>query len=1151
MKVLKLLGERARDTQEDSTSIPTRRGADGLVDAAARQSIEEDLDVNILVEAGAGSGKTFSLVGRMVALILTGTAEMREIAAVTFTRKAAGELRERFQGGLEEAMRNSMRPAEERQRAEEALSELQEAFCGTIHSFCARLLRECPLDAGIDPRFESVSGEDEAEMRTNYWNDFLDRLVSSADPLLENLLEVGVEPSKLFDAFNRLVDNPDVEFPTETVAPPDEAALLAVRAELEAILKLAKKFMPPVRPQKGWDSLQKKVRRLLYLREVRGWGSSGPISNAQRAALFDALAILERPGKSGHDPILIRWHSTAGARMIKVKFDDFSSGDTTANRLLYRWRAFRYKLVVEFVVRAARSFAERRKREGKLTYADLLDLTARLLRNSPKTRRKLGERYRRLLVDEFQDTDPLQAEIVLLLASEPSSDEEPGRPGKGDWRGVTPRPGALFVVGDPKQSIYRFRRADIELYNEIKAHFAKVGKCLLLTTNFRSCPPIGVLVNQVFDSPEMFPAEATDCQAAFASLDTLPRDGDADRTPHHPEVFAYSVGAGAGTMESCARDDAERLASWIAAGGGGGARHASDFMILTYRKRFLKEYAQALARRGVPYRVTGSGPAAGLELRELLTLLWCMADPTDPVRVVATLTGYFFGIDYLALVKHRLEVSGGAQEPFDITREWDTERGEPSVLEALRCLHAWWRRSIAEPSDIFVSNLATELGLLPHAAASELGDQRAGGLAYALELVRSRAGEGDSSIIAACEALQATIALEDGEAQLEPGREDVVRLMNLHQAKGLEAKVVVLAEPTGRNPRSIDFHCTRAADGRALAYMSIVEWEKNSWGRWQRKPLAQPLDWSSHEARELEFQNAEWTRLLYVAATRARSVLAVSVWDQSKRWKRSTWYPLHETARVLGGKKEFERRAHSPVGEFELSPAEAVRQLGEARMAIELASRPSYLQRPVTGYDAVKTQEVDPGPRPDAAPDSRHSTDLRRGTGRGMDWGSAVHRLLEIAADWARFHAWDTADNREYLKWKAEEILSELGLADSSGDRVRELLAEVNGVLRSPLWERARSAEYVMAEARLEVPWREESGVRHIRRGSVDLAFRERDGWVLVDYKSDDHRAPDFGRMDDYRRQLGIYAQAWEAVGTEPVKERLLYFTIDGRVEAV
>ena len=152
-----------------------------------------------------------------------------------------------------------------------------------------------------------------------------------------------------------------------------------------------------------------------------------------------------------------------------------------------------------------------------------------------------------MLVDEFQDTDPLQAEILHLLASDPDTNGN-------DWRNVVPRPGALFVVGDPKQSIYRFRRADISLYEAVKQRFAEFGEVLSLEANFRSVNDFGTLVHEVFNRPSRFPENASDLQASFAPL--LPRTGGRGLLTTYPVVGK--------TQGEAAAEDAARIASEIA-----------------------------------------------------------------------------------------------------------------------------------------------------------------------------------------------------------------------------------------------------------------------------------------------------------------------------------------------------------------------------------------------------------------------------------------------------------------------------------------------------------------------------------------------------------------------------------------------------------
>lgn len=755
-------------TAADVLELPLR-------DAAAREKIGRDLDRNLLVEAGAGSGKTAEMVGRMVALIETGTATADEIAAVTFTRKAAGELRVRFQERMEERL------AEHRNRGASSdaacerlalgLDEIDRAFIGTIHAFCARLLRERPLEIGLDPGFEEMEVEERITLRRRFWQSYLERLARESDPVLEELALAGLRPGSLHELFDQVVENPDVDFEADAVSPGSHEDLATVRSELESLVERGWELMPAREPDPEWDSLQKKLRTLHFTRDVTGW--------RDLSDLYEAIGALCKEGPNGHRIVQKRWRHAAQSKVLKEDVDAFGVGDTPAHRLYMRWLAHRYGLAIRLARSAAAEFAAHRRRIGKLDFQDLLVLAADLLRGNPVVRRDLGARYRRLLVDEFQDTDPLQAEIMLLLASEPEGDAGAGRhagnavvtvadaavvdagdavvagadavvvAGAADgrshspeWMRVTPRPGALFVVGDPKQSIYRFRRADIQLYGLVKDRFREFGETVELTTNFRSRPPIGDLVNEHFATDGFFPSAATPEQAAFERLNTRPPSASAPAEG----VFTYQVAPLEANTNAAARDDAERLASWIRARVDRGERQPGDFLILTRVKARLEAYARALESYGLPVEVTGAGIGAEEEIRELEVVLQCLIDPGNPVRVTAALVGICFGLDFERLLAHRIDGGG-----FDVMRPGD--RGHADVLAALRTLHAWWRAAAREPADVFVPRLVSEIGLLPLAAARDLGAERAGALVFALDAVRAAALGGDASLPGAITAI--------------------------------------------------------------------------------------------------------------------------------------------------------------------------------------------------------------------------------------------------------------------------------------------------------------------------------------------------------------------------------------------------------------
>ncbi len=1130
--------ERADRTDPDPRPAP--------VDEAERQRVRTELRTSFLVEAGAGSGKTTLLVDRMVALVESG-ADVAGIAAVTFTRKAAAELRERFQVALERRYREARAEPEEAETTvlREAIDRIDRAFLGTIHAFCARLLRERPIEAGLDPEFQEAQEAEAQLLQERFWTSFVERIISDSDPLVEQLARAGLRVDQLRKAFDQMVENLDVEYPAEPVAAPGPEEADVVRGVLEELLDRALALIPDDEPERGWDPTQLMVRSLRYTRRFRRWDDL--------AALFDAAGQMA----SRKSFTLNRWPQPTreGKAEVKRLRDDLAAlgeDESPIRRHLDRWLAHRYAMAIRLVRRAALEFAEERLRIGLLSFHDLLMLTAKLLRGHPDVRRDLGKRYRYVLIDEFQDTDPIQAELLFLLASEPEpragdagprpdDDRQPAGherpqaddiPHPDDWRTVIPRPGALFVVGDPKQSIYRFRRADIAVYNQVRARFREFGAVLRLITNFRSRQTVADLVNEVFDQPDRFPREETDRQACFAPMVPYPRPSNG------PEgVFDYFAPKARRNADA-ARLEAAMLASWIRTRIDSGERAAGDFLVLTRKKSHLDLYARALEERNVTIDVSGAQAGPEEELRELVLLLEILIDPGNPVNVVAVLTGLFFGIDHEQLAQYAL--AGGR---FDFTsrpRDWGREGdGVPGGMpdsepaEALNTLHEWWKESRREPADVVIGRLVDRLGLMPFVASSTLGTLRAGILAYALDSVRAEALRGNASLAGAAEALEAALEWEDAEAPFDPGHGDAVRVMNLHKAKGLQGTVVVLANPVQSvsHTRYLDAHTRRTAGGGAEAFAVVTA----PAGPYRSLTLAQPRNWSALAEEEVRFLEAEERRILYVACTRAREELVVarkggkSCWGIFDGWLDRNAVTLQLTADQPQSREKMARS----VGELLAETAAT-----EAGMAE--GARPSYEFASITELakgDETDAREDDgarsgqPDPVTPSAPD--------RTILRGYEWGSAVHGTLAAAAQGVEGKALELVARA--LLVEHERPLDEHGAPAELG----ELMSLVAGVRESELWRRAEQADMRQPEVpfALERP-ADNGGIPRVVEGVIDLAFREAGGWVIVDYKTDVGDDPDFPRRRRaYRRQVDLYAECWEEITGEPVKERVLLFT--------
>jgi ATP-dependent helicase/nuclease subunit A len=1107
------------------SDVPQTAVAPALPDHAARERIRTDLSANLLVEAGAGAGKTTAMVGRMVALVRSGRADVAQIAAVTFTRKAAAELRERFQTALERELRDAVakQQRETADRLDRALREIDRAFLGTIHAFCARLLRERPLDAGIDPAFRETLGAEEKRLRQQFWQSWLERLSAAGDPSLAELRDVGMRPQQLFTLFSELVEQPDVVYPLQRVARPEATFM---RRRLEQLMDEAAAYLPAREPPRGWDPLQSTLHRLRFHRDVIGW--------SRDTAFLDVIGQL----RTGSFKLTQnRWLNGQAARALAQEFRALFDSGGAADRLRKEWWAFRYPIALTFARRAAQAYEQERIRAGTLNFQDLLMLAAKLLRSSPAARRELGERYRYLLVDEFQDTDPIQAEVLFLLASDEELDlftDAPAMDHVGDWlppfaswRHLTPRPGALFVVGDPKQSIYRFRRADMTLYQQVKRRFAAFGAVVELIANFRSRKPIETFVNDTFR--ERFPEHDTEEQAQFAAMLVQPRKQSAVAEG----VFWYELDDPVnGRVDKLAAQDAARLAAWVSQRLLAGERRAGEFLILTPTTTRLEVYASALEAHDVPVQVTGAGVGERDELHELRLLLRALADPGDVTLTVAVLVGMFFGLDYEQLTEHALERG----RRFRFTDAPD-EPATP-VEEALSTLNRFWRWTRAEPADVAVARIVAELGVVPLAAAADLGASRAGALLFALDAIRVAAIAGDASISGAIGALDAALEEDESEAPLEPGRADVVRVMNLHKAKGLEAAVVVLAAPFSGGTHRTNRRVVRDAVGRALGYVIVREDDDT---------LAQPLDWDDvHAPAEALFEAAEQDRLMYVAATRAADELVIgcayNTWSLSKWRMFYPWLKAHGTPLTLPPQQQGQR------DRLAVTPEQILEMIGTADARRRAAAVPTYRLAAVT---ARKGEVV----ASDEDVVVRRSDDEI--VARGTDWGTAVHDALFAAArgiDGERLHAF------------CRTLLIGLGReldADGQPVELAELLQVTHAVRASPLWQRANAAARMLVEAPFALRLTAAEYAATLGRdapaagdpamevldGRIDLVFREADGWVIVDYKSDagGERIPT-ELMRRYRGQLALYASAWERLTGEPVKEQSLLFTATGAV---
>ncbi len=1125
-------------------------------DGAARLTIARDLDTNIMVVAGAGTGKTTALVGRIVALVRTGAVSLREIAAITFTEAAAAELRTQIRRAID------VGAEEGDDRLVAASAEVDDAAICTLHSFAQRILGEHCVDAGLPPGFEVLDDTAERADFDARWARFADTLLDDTEA--ERALVLG------FSVGLRHTD------------------LAAVAWNLHG----------------DWDRLEDGV--LEYLRQAPvcdgRWPSTdpGPLIETLDRALGtsrwctdddDKLALHLRATVSDAWVSLTEGHPDTLAvlqlldtlptlRCAHGRQENWGGHITEARAACAEAEQARLDLVDgvrravlgDLVARVAAftlAAAEERRVEGRLTYHDLLVHARRLCRATGHCRTVLRRRYSRLLIDEFQDTDPIQVELATRLAAVVDGTAEVGGA----------RPGALFAVGDPKQSIYRFRRADIELFERVSA---EMGSTVVMQDNFRSVPGIVDFVNVVFaeifgagqvpgqaahhplyaareaptsvgatseaGAPE--PVMARAVQLAFEGLaPTDPsatpggRATDSTRSPRLPVPVVMLGGALATSTPDVRRRAAADAAAaidhmvgrgWLVEDPGDGARRRarwSDVAVLIPARSSLAALEDAFEDIGVPYRLEGAALLWGAEeVREVLAVLRAMDDPADAVSVLGALRspGLACGDDDLVA----WHAAGGAWDPRTAAPTGLEDHPVALAMAVLDRLHRrrWW----SEPSEMVAAAYdelrSFELALCHRRPRdhwerlrwlqdqARLFDETPGGTMRDFLTWADLRAEGDGRV--------------GGVGPPDPD-DDAVRVMTIHGAKGLEFPMVVVAglerdQADGPRPPAVLW------TEHNLPEVHI--------GRFRTAGFEQA------SLREQHLDVLEQRRLLYVAMTRARDHLVVCLHHKQKNGgpdaslaalvtricaeNPSLWRRLPDIVTTPATATGEDDMRHAP-GAGATPPAHW--EADRTRMLDALRRRPVTTATAVAqhadtidgdGAGALATA-VDPG-WPDSPVVESDQADVGRQVGR------AVHAALTDL---------DLSTRCDGAGRPADDVARARALGHGVAARSSEVAAMVQRALASPAVRRAASRRH----------WREvyvTTPVAHggVLEGFVDLLFEDDDGLVVVDYKTDRIHG---GRSvadaaTPYRLQVAAYAVALEASTARHVARCVLVFVGTG-----
>ncbi len=1068
-------------------------------DAPARAAVREDLGGTLFVEAGAGSGKTTCLVDRFVALVAAGTPADR-VAAITFTEKAAGELADRVRQALERAGDQA------------SLDLLDRAAIGTLHAFAGRILNEHAIEAGLPPRLEVLDEISSQLAFEERWDTFVDELLENhaVEVPFRMLLASGIDLRHLRDVALAFTDNWDLVAERLTDRPPMAALELGdVLADLDAVVAL------------GDACTDHDDKLLTRLGELAEWSAAlrGATDDDSRLSLLgDGERPSTRVGRVGRKGT---WPDVVGVRAAVSALGERCD----AVRRAVQQVAIGH--MADAIGRFTVAGAEERRRAGQLEFHDLLVLARAVLRDpehGAAVRAAVRNRYERLLLDEFQDTDPIQVELATLLGvdpgAEPTSRSE-GRSGPGDWRDATVEPGRLFFVGDPKQSIYRFRRADIEVFLATRDRLA--DSVHSLTTNYRTTAPVLDWVNHVFgrlivEEPGSQPAyealhahraEAAPVGLSVAMLGGLPHPAptSADEMRRAEAIDVARVARRAVAEGwSVSDDEGWRPARW------------SDVAILLPARTSLRQLEQSLESAEVPYRAETSSLVYGTgEVRDLLMVARAVDDPTDSLAVVAALRTPAFGCGDDDLYTWRVHQRGWWDHQAPLPAEAPRDHPVALGLAWLGAVHR--ERLWLSPSGV-LEHIVRERRLLEVAFVHPRPRDLWRRLRFVVDQARAWEEAGGVTLrqYLAWVKLLGAEGSRVLETVLPETDDDAVRILTVHGAKGLEFPITVLSG------------LTTLLRGRTAG----VQVRFPAGGGWALKLGAdvQTEEFETGAALEEQMDRHERLRLLYVAATRARDHLVVSVHRKEAR----SGGKLADTAAQVLWDAGYDApgveldpppgTARKPDAPLIAEPLPALVPWGawesERTEALRAAARPLATSATTLSKLAVAAAlAADPG----LVKDGRDIDLPPWQKGRyGTAVGRAVHGVLQ-GIDLATGEGLTTAAAAQ-------------AAAEGVPGREAIIAALAHSALGSDLVRRAAARPH-WREVYVGCPLGD-----GVLEGFVDLLYRDDEGLVVVDHKTDSWRkqADLDTKIDRYRIQLAAYAYAVGEVVGEPVFRAVLLF---------
>ncbi len=1088
-----------------------------LSDSRDRLLAETTWDRNVVVVAGAGTGKTTILVNRILNLLLRepNPLPITEIVALTFTNKAAAEMKQRLRAQLVRLTeqtddliatfrtRYHISAEQVGERARIALEEMEKAQIGTLHSFAAHLLRLHPLESEIDPLFQEDDGSRFKELFHSCWGRWLDDELGSAGAQHDRWRRVLAGTT--LDDLQRFTD-----------------ALAGDLVDIEELERQCRLFTLEGAVHDWIAAAHGRAVTLLAAQDR----SKRRKAEQMLAAALQSLALVLKHGPPGltylsqeERAVLEKDLGKAPAGWDGAAFQEATSIIGLAQQLLIVDQPY-----FQEVVTLVQPFLQQVRREflssGWISFDGLLARAKTLLRDHPAVRARIKQTYRAILVDEFQDTDPVQYEIILYLGERANSY-------RTAWHDVDLEPGKLFIVGDPKQSIYAFRRADIEAFERVVEKVRTGGGAVYsLVTNFRSDGAVLDVVNNVFD--RLF--QPTDhVQPANEPLTARPqRKHEVSVSGAQLRLITPGEDDEEFDVQAATRAEAEALARWLKEELLPGTTVTDrdrregplqpGHIALIFRKLTQTQvYLDALRRYDIAYITDGEKHFyRRQEVIDLVNLLRVIDNQHDTIALVGILRSSLGGMMDRDLLDLQEREGLDYQERERLSTWNHPQAGMVRRLyEVLAELH---QLAPLRPVPDAIDLIFNRLPVLELAAASLHGEQAVANLRKIREMAEELADRPHLTLTGFVDLMMTRVSEQPDEAESTLAEEslDAVRVLTIHKAKGLEFPVVILPglHQGSKNPRK----------GPSIHH----DWSSRCYSLQMggRLNLGAVLVEMKMAARE----EAEQRRLLYVGMTRARDLLVLSGGQPSKLG--------HDTVLSLLGKTIADEGASSADDQIRIGTSRLTRVITPAAAAprrhrqellsamVPRAALGPILIRRQARHVEWKTRRAMPRQLTPSSFTGRWSEAGSHRTASGRD--SDLARLIGVCTH-AVLERWEFTRPRADIDSVIEQACRRYVAQDHP-----QLMADVTEDLTAIFARFLSSGPYKSLQRATvlgrEVPFAMPLGEGQMLEGVIDLIYRLDGRTWIADYKTDDVSAGDAqARADRYRSQAEMYSRAVES----------------------